>query len=270
MAKVTLIFLSLHLMHIKMKKFISIFLPLVLISIQSLEAQVSIKDESLTIPMIYGTFAQQFPGGDMAERYGTNSAIGPGFQVKTASNWIFGAEANFLFGNNVKNGFTILGNIMTSDGNVISGDGIPAVVALFERGFIISGKFGKLFPILGPNPNSGIVIYTTFGYMQHKIRFEVENNSAPQLRGDYKRGYDRLSGGFSISEAIGYQIMGNTRLLNFFFGLECYQAWTKGMREYLFDLQAPPEGNRFDLLIGPRITWFIPIYERAPAEYYYY
>ena len=254
----------------EMKYAACISLLFILLSWNATTAQVSIRNESITIPMVYATYGYQFPGADMAERFGPNSSIGPGFQVKTSSNWIIGAEAGFLFGNNVKDGFSILEEIMTSDGNLISGDGIPAVVALFERGFIFSGKFGKLFPVLSPNPNSGIVVYATFGYMQHKVRIEVENNSAPQLLGDYKRGYDRLTGGFALSEAVGYQIMGNTRLFNFFVGVECFQGWTRGKRDYLFDLQRPPEERRFELLIGPRISWFIPIYQRVPEEYYYY
>lgn len=234
------------------------------------KGQQSIKDESITIPMVYASYAYQFPGADMADRFGTNSSIGPGFQVKTASNWIFGLETNFIFGNNFKPGFSIFKDIMTSDGNIINGDGLPAVVALFERGFIISGKFGKLFPVLSPNPNSGIVVYGTIGYMQHKLRIDVENNSAPQLLGDYKKGYDRLTGGFAISEAIGYQIMGNSRILNFFFGVEFHQGWTKSKREYLFDLKGADKTNRFEILFGPKISWFIPIYQRAPEEYYFY
>ena len=76
--------------------FFSVFL------LNSLFSQVSIKDSSLTIPMFYVAYSYQFPGGDMKERYGSNSTIGPGFQVKTGSNWIYGAEANFIFGNNAK------------------------------------------------------------------------------------------------------------------------------------------------------------------------
>ena len=236
----------------------------------NVEGQVSIKDSSLTIPMFYGAYSYQVPLGDMADRFGGNSAIGPGFQIKTKSNWIFGAEWDFMFGNNVKDGFSIFEEIMTDDGNIINGDGLPAVVALSERGNIFTLRFGKLFPVFSRNPNSGIHIGIGIGFMNHKIHIEVENNNAPQLVGDYKRGYDRLSSGFVISEYVGYLYMGNARVANFFAGVEFYQAFTKSRRDYIFDLMSPDNEKRLDMLIGPKVAWIIPLHRRAPQEYYLY
>jgi len=233
-------------------------------------SQVSVSDSSITIPMFYVAYSYQFPGADMADRWGSNSYIGPGFQVKTASRWIYGAEAGFIFGSNFKPGFSIFEDIMTSTGNVINGDGVPAVIALFERGFIITGKFGRHFRIFKNHPNSGLVAEVGAGYMQHKLRIDVENNSAPQLRDDYARGYDRLSGGFSLSQALGIIYMGKKRLVNFYVGVEIYEGWTKSKRDYIFDLMAPDVQNRFDVLVGPKVKWIIPIYRRTPEEYYYY
>ena len=249
---------------------IIILLTVFFLTTGSLFSQVSIKDSSITIPMFYVAYSYQFPGGDMAERFGGNSTIGPGFQVKTSKNFVIGAEADFIFGSDVKYGFSIFDDIMTSEDIIINGDGIPAVVVLSERGWIISGKFGKVFPVLSPNPNSGIVVHGSIGYLQHKIRIEVENNSAPQLKGDYNKGYDRLTGGFCLSEGIGYLYIGNGRIANFYVGIEFYQAWTKSRRDYIFDLYAPESGRRFDMLIGPKISWMIPFHKRAPQEYYYY
>lgn len=233
-------------------------------------AQVSISDSSITIPGMYLAYSYQFPAGDMADRYGSNSYLAPGFQLKLASQWYIGAEMGFILGGNVKPGFSILSEMMTSGGNIINGDGVPAVVALFERGFIITGKFGRLFPIGKKNPNSGILVNVSVGYMQHRIKIEVENNSAPQLKGDYSRGYDRFTGGFSIGQSVGYLWMGKKRLLNFYAGVEVYQGFTKSKREYIFDLMAPDNESRVDILFGPKISWIIPFYKRAPQEYYFY
>jgi len=207
----------------------------------------------------------------MAEQFGSNSTIGPGFMVKTSSNWIFGAEYNFLFGNNVINGLDILSEMMTSDGNVISGDGTPALVALFERGNTVGAKFGKLFPVIKNNKNSGVFFTLGIGYISHKIRIEVQNQSAPQLKGDYKRGYDRLSGGLMLNQAIGFMYFGKSRLLNFTFSVEAIEGWSNAKREYYFDLMSPPpKEKQFDFLIGPKIAWMIPLRQRGPKEYYYY
>jgi len=242
----------------------------IMLSVTVIHAQESDKEKPSSIPMFYGFYGYQWPGADMAERFGSNSTVGPGFMWKTSSNWLFGVEYNYLFGSNVKNGLSILKGIMTSEGNVINGDGTPAVVALFERGHVIGAKFGKLIPLIKADKNSGIFFTAGFGYITHKIRIEVENSSAPQLKGDYKRGYDRLSGGLMLNQSIGFMYFGQSRLLNFTLSIEAFEGWTKGYRDYYFDTMAPPEGKKFDFLIGPKIAWMIPLRQRTLKEFYYY
>lgn len=234
-------------------------------------SQVYGSDTVLSIPMFYVTYAYQFPGGDMADRFGNNSSIGGGFQWKTGKNWIVGSEFLFLFGNKVKIEDDIMYNLKTDNGYIISMSGNFTNYAIFERGYYISGRLGKLIPVISPNQNSGIVIMGSLGYFQHKVRIEVEKNTAPQLNGDYKKGYDRLAGGFAISQFIGYMHIGDSRLLNFFGGVEIQEAWTKPKRDVNFDTTKPDLiTNRFDLLIGLKVGWVIPIFQRMPQEYYYY
>jgi hypothetical protein len=248
-----------------------IILPLLLLTLSLTAKPQSKIDSAATIPFFYGFYGYQWPGGDMAVQFGSNSTIGPGFMVKTKSNWLLGAEYNFLFGNNVKNGLSILDGIMTSDGNVISGDGTPSLVALFERGSIVGVKFGKLIPVSKNDKNSGFFFTAGLGYISHKIRIEVENQSAPQLKGDYKRGYDRFSGGIMFSQSVGYMYFGKRRMLNFTFSVEAFEGFVKPYRDYYFDLMAPPpEGRQFDFLIGPKIAWMVPLRQRGVKEFYYY
>lgn len=228
------------------------------------------KETAVSIPMFYGFYAYQWPGADMAERFGSGSAIGPGFLWKTSSNWIWGADYHYFFGNDVKYGFSILEDIMTSAGNIIGSDGTPAVVALFERGHVIGVQAGKLFPLSQKDRNSGLFFTAGLGYMTHKIRIDVENNAAPQLKGDYKRGYDRLSGGFSLNQSFGYLYLGKRKLANFLVAVEITEGFTKGYRDYNFDTMQPGDENRFDLLIGPKIAWILPIRKRMAQEFYYY
>jgi hypothetical protein len=233
--------------------------------------QVSIKDTTLSIPMFYASYAYQIPGGDLAARYGNNSMIGGGFQWKTTENWIWGADFNFYFGNDIKIGDEIMFNLRTEGGQIIDMAGNFAGISMYERGYFMGFRFGKLFPILSPNPNSGIVIMGSAGYMQHKVRIEVTQNSAPQLNGDYKKGYDRLAGGFGISEFIGYTYLSNSRLFNFYAGFEFTQAFTKPLRDVNFDTMEPDEiSNRTDLLSGIKIGWIVPLFKRMPEKYYYY
>jgi len=60
-------------------------LVLLLLTFTNLVAQKSIKDSLIFTNLIYGHYAMQFPGGDMADRFGMNSQIGAGYLFKTAS-----------------------------------------------------------------------------------------------------------------------------------------------------------------------------------------
>jgi hypothetical protein len=161
-------------------------------------------------------------------------------------------------------------NLKTENGNIIDMAGNFASVELYERGYNVSFKFGKIIPVLSPNPNSGILIMGSIGYLQHKIRIEVDDNSAPQLNGDYKKGYDRLAGGPSISEFIGYTFLSDNRMLNFIGGVEFVQGWTKALRDVNFDTMVPDnKKNRFDRFIGIKVGWIVPVFKRLPDKYYY-
>ncbi|TSA27311.1 MAG: hypothetical protein D4R67_06320 [Bacteroidetes bacterium] len=233
-------------------------------------SQVSISDSSITTPMIYATFSYQFPGGDLAARYGSNSSIGGGFLVKTKSNWIFGVEGNFQFGSTVKNQDSLLKPISTPEGYIIDANGKVADVILYERGYSFFGLAGKLFPWAGPNPNCGFTLIAGGGYLQNKMRILNPDNTAPQLQGDYKKGYDRLNGGFALSASVGYLYMSSSRLLNFSLAFEFIQAWTKSKRELDFNTGKPDQAKLSTQFYGIKATWDIPLYRRTPKEYYLY
>jgi len=232
--------------------------------------QVSIKDSAINVPMFYATYSYQFPGGDLGERYGSNSNIGGGFLVKTASNWLFGAEGNFQFGSSVKNQDSLLTTISTPEGYIIDANGKIADVILYMRGFSFFGSIGKLFPWVGPNPNSGFTLMAGVGYLQNKMRILNPDNTAPQLQGDYKKGYDRQNGGIALTASIGYLFLSSTRLLNFSLGFEFIQAWTKSKRAVDFNTGQPDQPNLSSQYYGIKATWNIPLYRRSPKEYYLY
>jgi hypothetical protein len=220
--------------------------------------------------MFYATYAYQWPGGDLAKRFGSNSSIGGGFMFKTKSNWLIAFEGNYLFGETVKNGDSLLRNIVNSDGFVINQNGYYAEIAFAERGFTAFGKFGKVFRILSPNPNCGPLVMAGIGYLQNKIRIHDGDNSAPQVQGDYKKGYDRLNSGLALSGNIGYLYLGESRLLNFTIDVEFIQAWTKSRRDYDFDTGKPDKNSYSSQFYGIRVKWIIPLYKRKPKDFYTY
>lgn len=236
----------------------------------NLKAQKTI-DSAITFPMFSASFMVQFPGGDMAKRYGVNSNIGGSFMMKFKNSLMWEINANYIFGNELRgDATTIFENIETSGGEVINKYGEYAKVSTYERGYFIGTRLGMVFPFLQANPNSGPVVMIGGGLLQHKIRIENDGNNAPQILGDYKKGYDKMSYGFSASEFIGYINFSKSQLLNFYIGIELYQGWTKGGRSYDFTLMKKDTQKRFDLLYSIKAGWIIPIYKRIPDKYYYY
>ncbi len=233
-------------------------------------SQVSVKDSVIFSPMIYANYSFQLPEGDLASRFGGNSCIGGGILFKTASNWVFGAEGNYIFGSTVKNSDSILKGIATPDGFVIDANGRYGDVVLSERGYNVSGKFGKVIPLFGPNPNSGLMVMAGVGYLQTKIRIHSIQSSMPSIEDDYRKGYDRLNAGATISGSIGYLIMSNSRLMNFYVGIEVMQAWTKGKRDYDFGTGKKDDKQYSTRFYGISAKWMIPLYKRKPKEFYLY
>jgi len=249
-----------------MKKIIPLVIA-IFFTLQSFSQKFS-RDTCTNIFSISATYGYFKPGGDLKKRFGDNSTIGAALLYKTSKNWLFGLDWNYIFGNKIKED-TILNNISTKEGFVIDGNGYPAMINLFERGFLTSVKFGKLIPLNNNNPNSGIVLLGSIGLLQHKIRIENSDNAAVQIRGDYKKGYDRLTNGLSVSEYLGYMFYGKRNLTNFYIGFEFTQAWTQNRRSFNFDTQSRDTSKRLDLLFGAKIGWMIPFYSRKPQKYYY-
>ena len=249
------------------KSFIFILLQFIIIQAFS---QVSIKDSSIVVPMFYATYAYQVPKGDLGNRFGGNSSIGGGFMIKTRSNWLFAAEGNYLFGNTVKNSDSLLKHISTPDGYVINANGYYAEIGFAETGFNFSGKFGKLFPILSPNPNSGPIVMVGGGFLQDKIKIHDGDNTAPQVYGDYKKGYDRLNNGWIFTASLGYLFLSDSRLINFYLGFEFTQAWTKYRRDLNFDTGLRDNSSLSSQFYGAKVKWFIPLYKRRPKDFYLY
>lgn len=246
-----------------------------------LVAQVNVNDSTISAFIPNFAYAFQFPGGDITENYGNNSTIGGGFLYKTKKNLLFLLDVNFIFGNQVKNADTILWMIINSDGKIIDGNGIYPDLVIYERGYSLNMRVGKVLNVLSANPNSGLMLMGGVGYLAHRMRIDVDGETVPQLKGDYGKGYDRLTGGIALNEFIGYYFMGRTRILNFYAGFEFYQAFTKNLRDrdsdrLIYDqatdtykVLGKDNKNYLDLFYGIKIGWMIPINRRSPDKYYY-
>lgn len=252
-----------------MKNSLKLILVLILAS-NGTFAQKTMGDSAIVAHLIFGSYSYEIPGQDMAERFGGFSQVGPGYLLKTRSNWILGVESNFGFGSTLKNEDEILQGITTSDGNVIDMSGIYANYHFNMRSFSAMGRVGKVFPAFGPNKNSGIILTVGFGYLQHKIYIEHKEKSAPQITGDYVKGYDELKSGFATNAFLGYLYLGNSNKVNFFAGFDFNLGFTQHVRPYSFAEMKYNTGSFTDIYGGVKIGWIIPVYKRAPKEFYYY
>ncbi len=244
-------------------------LVLCLAGISVVRGQANVRDSSISMVLIAPSYGFQTPGGDMAKRFGNNSAIGVYITVKRKSHWMYSFEANYIFGGRL-NQTGIFDGITTSQGVVIGSDGYTGDIRIYERGYYGTFSIGRLFPVRKPNPNCGFFLQAGVGFMQHKIRIEDKKNSVPALDGAYKKGYDHLTNGMCLREFAGYLYTGNHRLINFFGGMEMVQGFTKNRRDYNFNTGQPETKNRLDLLFGLRVGWIMPLYKQSPDKYYIY
>ena len=215
-------------------------------------------------------FGAHLPGGDLADRFDVPTSIGSGVEFITSqSNWIIGADYNFFFGNRVNE--DVLAPLRTDQGQLIANDRSIADIQLRMRGFYAGMHVGKLFGIGLKNPRSGIRVSLGAGVLQHKIRIQDDPfKSVPQLSGEYKKGYDRLTNGFTITESIGYQILSKDKRVNLFLGFELTQAFTQNRRDFNFDTREKDDTPRLDLLSGFRVSWMLPFYFGKEADEIYY
>lgn len=227
----------------------------------------SVKDSSFRILMVGVHFGGQVPLGDLQKRFGENLNAGANFVWKTKRNILFGVEGSYFFGSNVKE--DVLSNLRTDDGHITDNEGYPADLRVTERGWNFYANAGYLINKLGHNPNSGVFVTVGAGWTQHKVKLYDTNKKIAAINGDLKKGYDRLTGGFGLSQFIGYKYMGNTRLVNFYAGFEFYEAFTKSLRGYNFDTGLFDNKQRMDILVGFRFGWILPLYKRTKDMYYY-
>jgi hypothetical protein len=208
-----------------------------------------------------------FPAADMAKRFGTSYRFGPSVGYKTKDNWIFGAKFDFLVGSNVREDSLLIN--LFKDGGILNGNGVRTNVNIYERGYAVGLQAGRIFPLSKKNTTGGIMTMTTLGFIQHKIKIFDRDKAIPQIKGDYQKGYDRLTNGILLEEFIGYNYFSADGYLNFYIGLNISTGFTQGRRDFLYDVMRTDDGNRLDILYGLRAGLHIPIFNRKSEELYF-
>lgn len=206
-----------------------------------------------------------FPAADLAERFGAHSGLGLSLQYKTRKNVQFGLQYQALFSENVRED-TILDILKNRDGQIVDANGNFSVINLAQRGHVLSADVCKVFPGKGIHMNSGFFVEAGAGIIWHKILIQASQVSVPQLTEEYKKGYDRLSGGLLLRQWLGYQYLDPGKRINFKAGLELGQGFTRSWRSWDIDRMSADTQNRKDLYAGFKICMILPVYTKAADD----
>ena len=136
----------------------------------------------------------------------------------------------------------VLSNLLTPNGQLIDNEGQVALLTISGRSGLFTFDGGRLFPLPGMNPNTGILLLAGVGSVHHRVHFENTENPITQLDQPYLSGYDRLTWGVAVKEFVGSWHMSDTGLDTWFGGLEFWQARTWPQRPMNFDTQEVEEG----------------------------
>jgi len=200
--------------------------------------------------------AVQVPIGELSNRFGTGFSSGLGFQGLLRDGFFGHLDAGILYGGSIKE--DVLSELRTSSGDIVGIDKELALVTAAQRGWHSSFSIGKLIHLKKESTRHvGIRLSAGVGYLSHRIRIKDHFDTVPQLQGDYKKGYDRLSSGLMLKQFIGYQWTDQRGLMNLFGGFQIIEGFTKNQRDWDFPSGTKLPGNKMDVLVGLQVGFFI-------------
>ena len=243
-----------------MKKYLVLILSFYVLNLHSQKIDISSKT-------IQFDFTYQSPITGMSIDYGNNSAIGLSY-LTNKNDLLFGLDANFMFGNNVKND-SILRLIGVDNLLLINANGELDEVLLYERGANAHLLFGKSFRFEEKHL-SGIYVYGGLGYLQYKTRLETNKTYLPQIDEEYIKGYDNFTNGISTKICVDFMHFDKKTSVNYHIGLEFLNAFTKNRRAYNFSNGTVIDNSlKIDQLIGLKFGIIIPIQRNNEEKFHY-
>ncbi len=227
------------------------------------------EDKQTNIFMFSLNYSYQIPEFDLKDRFGPNSALGFTLTKKNNKNYLFSLSANSIIGDKIREE-NIFEPIDGNNGEIINIDGQIPIVRLFERGAQVHFDVGKKIKLNIKKSSSGIITSFGLGFVYHKIFIESLMGEIPQLNEELKKGYDRLSGGFSLKQSIMFMYLSDNDKINFHLGLEVIESWTSDLRVQNYTTGAIMNESRFDMFIGLKFGWILPLKKRTTSSFYYY
>lgn len=208
------------------------------------------------------------PAADLANRFGNSYRIGASMHYKTNKNFMFGVKLDFNNGNIIREDSLFYG-IKDQSGTYINQDGQRLGINIFRRGIMAGFEAGYIFNISKTVSDNGIMLLTGVGFMQHKILLQDKSESILSLRGDYRKGYDRLTNGLYLEQYLGYFNISKNALINFHIGLNFAAGFTQGRRDFLYDVRRSGNDKRMDIMFGLKGGWYLPMFKSKSEELFF-
>lgn len=242
------------------RNYLTIFLLAILLNVNGQEH----KQSAFTF-----NYSYQIPFGNLSNTFGNNSSVGGSYFLEKTNNIFYGIEANYLFGNNIKD-TTIFNNISTSEGAIIGANGYYANVNLMQRGFDAYLFYGYAFHSQNNNL-SGIYLSQGIGYLQHQIFIDTRNQNIPQLNEEMKKGYDRFSNGISTKLSADYKYYSKNGKFQMSSGITLTMGHTKIQRTYDFAKNDYYSSEKkWDKILGFKVEIIIPINRKNEEKFHYF
>ncbi len=195
---------------------------------------------------------------------------------KYKSNWLVLLDGDFSFGSdNLVSRDLRMSHLFTRDSIIVGTNGTDAVATMYNRCFMVRAGAGKIFRVSNKNPNSGVLLTLTAGWIQQQTVFNIHEVHAPQIEKPYSRLYDHQRMGGVLTEGVGFWFMSNNlNLVNFYVAFELSQSLMKSTRPYTIDhlqgLSGKDNNLYFDLTYTLKFCWMFPLKGKTAYDYYYY
>lgn len=236
-----------------------------------LSAQKTAANESQRVLLFYGQAGTCLPAGNLASDYGLCGEVGLGLGYQSRSRWFATLEGSYLFGNNVRR--DPIPMLRNPEGAVIGVDGNDASFKIYQRGLLLPQvRLGKTLSLpfgKETNPLGGLTLCGGTGWMEHWTFIEDITRKTPQFAVQYRKGYDRRSGGLTLGGWIGYLYLSAANRLNLHAEAGYLHGFTYTYR-YDFSTGQPAGRSRQDGLFQLRIRICFTVRSRSENTEYYY
>ena len=250
------------------------------LTVDTLECNIIGFSAGLQVPLT-GSNSLGLSGGSMKELYKAPYLdFSVEWDYKFQSGWMVSLDGDLWFGYNNDNltyRVERMGDLYTSQGQLMSWSGKDGVVLLYNRGLTARPGVGKIFTFLPRNPNSGILLKLSGGWFMQKTINTQDMNEAevPQLNENLMKLYDHLRNGVILTQSVGFIFMSNrSTYVNFKVTFDVSECLSWSSRPYIIDnvmgLNGKDNNTYFDLMAGLKLSWMFPFTGKTAYDYYYY